>query len=130
MPTKERYDIDVSRYEGHTSGNWEVWPDKRYDEVFGDGWALTPTMIVAPDGDDDPWTIAGVERGQPGDGGPDANLIADSPKLLAAYQAQARRIEELEAALEEIEYEDDCVACQEKARAALNPQEDTNADES
>jgi hypothetical protein len=42
-----------------------------------------------------------------------------TPELRDCLNAQAKRIEELEAALEEIEYEDDCVACQEKARAAL-----------
>jgi hypothetical protein len=57
-----------------------------------------------------------------------AKLIVDAPKLLAAYQAQAQRIEELKSAIRE-HLDDPAHTDELQLRATLDQEEGTNADE-
>jgi len=71
----------------HTYGPWKVWTLPQYFGVFGDNdFDPTELVVVASDGEADPWTIARVVDGQPGENGPDAQLIAAAPELYEALK--------------------------------------------
>jgi hypothetical protein len=70
----------------YTEGPWEVMLPESYEEIFGPNFAgERERMIVAPDKQGDPWTIAQMFEGQPGEID-DAYLIAAAPEMYEALK--------------------------------------------
>jgi hypothetical protein len=78
--------LDLTQFEGHTEGPWELWTGcswRRFWQVGTCGTVCEPT--VARDGHPDLIFRNG------GQDGPDASLIAAAPRLLAEIPAAEKR---------------------------------------